>query len=128
MPLLEANFLEKRLDHDLEAAARNQHDPWLLHEIADVQSIIKRMQEEAVGYQEDVKRQGVEHGMGPPHLHVFVGFLGGTTQTPAQVDEGVAAEVALAARGFEKLGQPTAFQLWRIASSGAPTSPTSRGP
>ena len=44
MLLLEVNLLEKRLHQDLEAAAHNQHDPWLLHKIADVQSIIKRMQ------------------------------------------------------------------------------------
>ena len=44
MPVLEAKFLDQYLDQDLEAAAHNQHDPWPMHEIADVQSIIKRME------------------------------------------------------------------------------------
>ena len=44
MPHLEAKFLEQYLDQDLEAAAQNQHDPWPMHEIADIQSIIKRME------------------------------------------------------------------------------------
>ena len=43
-PLLEHKFFEQYLDSDLEQAAQNQLDPWPMHEITDVVSIVKRLE------------------------------------------------------------------------------------